>query len=240
MLGKAEIRKRIWEEMERKNIASFPRPVFGRIPNFKGSGKAAENLFTLHEWKKAVVVKVNPDAPQMPVRKKCLEDGKLLVMPTPRIREGFILLDPKIIPKRLYGLASTIKGAFSLGRKIGFRELESLGKIDMIVEGSVAVNKWGERLGKGEGYGELEYAILREIGLVDEDTPIATTVHDIQVLNTRLPQHPWDVPLDIIVTPSRILRAERGPRPKGIIWEVLDKKYLDSIPLLRELAGMKK
>ncbi|MEM0175954.1 MAG: 5-formyltetrahydrofolate cyclo-ligase, partial [Metallosphaera sp.] len=43
-LAKQEIRERIWKLMEEKGIASFPRPVKGRIPNFKGSVKASNNL----------------------------------------------------------------------------------------------------------------------------------------------------------------------------------------------------
>jgi len=37
-------------------------------PNFKGSEKAAELLSILLEFKKAEVVKVNPDSPQRKVR----------------------------------------------------------------------------------------------------------------------------------------------------------------------------
>ena len=34
---KADIRKHVWDEMESKEITIFPRPVFGRISNFKGA-----------------------------------------------------------------------------------------------------------------------------------------------------------------------------------------------------------
>jgi len=144
-----------------------------------------------------------------------LEEGKLLLMPTPRLREGFLLLDPRRVPASRYREASTIRGAFRLGRRLPrLEDLERLGRVDFIVEGSVAVNRWGERLGKGEGYGELEYAILRELGLVEEDVGIATSVHDVQVLDRRLPQDPWDVPVDYIATPTRLIVAEgRPPRP---------------------------
>ncbi len=61
---KAEIRKHVWDKLESKNIATFPRPVFGRIPNFKGANEAAGKLAELHEFKGAKIVKVNPDAPR--------------------------------------------------------------------------------------------------------------------------------------------------------------------------------
>lgn len=74
------------------------------------------------------------------------------------------------------------------------------------------------------------------MGVVDADTPIATTVHDLQVLNDRLPQDPYDVQIDIIATPTRVIRVDRiGDRPSGIIWNMLSEEKLMSIPLLKEL-----
>jgi 5-formyltetrahydrofolate cyclo-ligase len=236
---KDEIRKRIWDLLLERGVATFPLPPHGRIPNFKGAREATERLAELPEWKRARIVKVNPDSPQRWVRLLALRQGKLLVMATPRLREGFILLDPKRIPPHLYDAASTIRGAFRLGRRIGIDELRELGGVDFIVTGSVAVDRRGHRIGKGEGYAELEYAILRELGLADEDTPIATTVHDLQIVD-EIPRDPYDLTVDYIVTPRRILRvAGREPRPPGIIWSMLPCEKLEEIPLLRELARRK-
>jgi 5-formyltetrahydrofolate cyclo-ligase len=239
-LSKKAIRERIWRFLEENDIPIFPRPVYGRIPSFKGQDKAAENLFSTSEWRNARIIKVNPDAPQQPVRLRALEEGKTLIIASPRLRSGFVLIDPKLIPKSTYRTASRISGFMSIGRKLGINDLQRIGRIDLIVEGSVAVNKYGERLGKGEGYGELEYAVLAELGLVGEETPIATTVHDSQVVEDRLPQDPWDAPIDIIATPTRIIRCNRGPRPRGILWDKLSKDKLDEIPLLRELLARKR
>jgi 5-formyltetrahydrofolate cyclo-ligase len=38
--------------------------VHHRIPNFKGAAEAAQRLAELPEFKKAEVIKVNPDTPQ--------------------------------------------------------------------------------------------------------------------------------------------------------------------------------
>lgn len=46
----------------------FPRPVYNRIPNFKGAAEAAAKLAELDAFKNANTVKVNPDKPQEPVR----------------------------------------------------------------------------------------------------------------------------------------------------------------------------
>lgn len=55
--------------------------------------------------------------------------------------------------------------------------------MDLVVCGSVAVNRNGSRLGKGGVYADLETALLAEIGLVTEETVIATTVHRSQVVD---------------------------------------------------------
>ncbi|BEP18181.1 5-formyltetrahydrofolate cyclo-ligase [Pyrofollis japonicus] len=237
---KDSIRKRIWRLLEERGVARFPRPVYGRIPNFEGAEKAAYRLASLEEWKRARIIKVNPDSPQKWVRLLALKQGKLVVMATPRLREGFILLDPGKIPPAMYEKAATIRGAFQLGRKIGIEELKRLGGIDFIVSGSVAVDMQGHRIGKGEGYAEIEYAIMRELGLVTDSTPIATTVHDLQVLSEPIPRDPYDLTVDYIVTPTRIIKVEsREERPKGILWELLSCEKFREIPLLRELAERK-
>jgi len=229
---KQEIRERIWRLLEEKGVARFPKPIYGRIPNFNGAEKAASRIVGLKEYAEAKVVKVSPDSPQRYLRYKCLIDGKILIMPTPRLREGFLLLDPSKIPRREYDKASTIRGAFIYGEKVG---VENLPKIDLIVVGSVAVTKNGLRIGKGGGYGELEYAILLECGKVDENISIATNVHDLQLID-KAPRDPFDLVVDIIATPTKLIRVEgKKNRPKGIIWDALRPEKLVEIPLLMEL-----
>ena len=229
---KQKIREHVWSLLERKGVARFPRPVYGRIPNFVGAERAAERILKLEEYRSARVVKVSPDSPQRFIRYRCLLDGKILIMPTPRLREGFLLLDPSKIPRRSYERASTIRGAFTFGEKIS---PESLPRVDLIVMGSVAVTRDGLRLGKGGGYGELEYAILLEFGKIERSVPIATNVHDLQILND-LPRDPHDLTLDVIATPTKLIRVEKpSQRPKGIIWELLDESKVKEIPILSRL-----
>ena len=70
--------------------------------------------------------------------------------------------------------------------------------------GSVAVGRDGSRIGKGEGYSEIESGILREIGLVEKDVSICTTLHPVQILK-EVPQDPYDVGVDYIVTLKKSL-----------------------------------
>jgi len=229
---KGRIRERIWKLMEDREIARFPRPVYGRIPNFLGAEEAARKLTALPEFQRAKVVKVNPDSPQNSVREAVLSSGKVLLMPTPRLREGFLVLDPKIIPKQALRKASTIRGAFKYGKPA---DIEKIPKIDLIVAGSVAVSSDGARIGKGGGYSEIEYGILRELNLIGEETPIVTTVHDVQIVD-EAPMEEHDFSVDLIVTPTRSIRVkERRNRPKGIIWEKVTPDMLERMPVLMEL-----
>ncbi len=230
---KEEIRQRIWRLIEERNIAAFPRPVFHRIPNFVEAERAAENLAKLNVFRTADVVKVNPDSPQKHVRYLALAMGKRVIMPTPRIRQGFILLDPHTIPSSRYAEAATIRGAYRYGKIVKPWDLPS---VDLIVVGSVAVNLQGARLGKGEGYAELEYAILRTVCKISDDTLVATTVHDIQIVNEPIPVEEHDVRVDIIVTPTRIHYVlPRPAKPPGILWDRLPAHKLREIPILNEL-----
>lgn len=232
---KDAIRRVVWSLMEDKGIAKFPKPVFGRIPNFAGAEQAASMLFEQMEYREAKVIKVNPDAPQRRVRLRVLLDGKTLLMPSPRLRCGFLILNPSRIRRELCGEASAIGGAFRYGRPCSLRELP---QVDLIVAGSVAVSVDGVRVGKGGGYSELEYAVLREIGAAAEETPIFTTVHDVQVVG-RVPQEPHDLTVDAIITPTRVVRVERSlRRPEGIFWEKIAPKQLREIPILRELKAV--
>ncbi|MCF8885100.1 MAG: 5-formyltetrahydrofolate cyclo-ligase [Nitrososphaerota archaeon] len=229
---KRKIREKIWRILEERNVARFPRPVYGRIPNFEGAEIAGKKIVMLKEFRDAKVVKVSPDSPQTYIRLTCLREGKLLVMPTPRLREGFLVLDPSKIPRKMYEKAATIKGAFIFGEKINPRDLP---EIDFIVVGSVAVGLDGSRIGKGEGYSEIEYAILREYSRVGEETLIATNIHDLQLID-RCPTEPYDVSVDIIATPTKLIRvSNRAQRPRGIIWSLIDEKKIHEIPLLKIL-----
>jgi len=233
-MSKAEIRAQVWATMDRRGVSRFPKPIQGRIPNFVGADAAAERLCCTREFMQASVVKVNPDSPQRKVREIALRLGKTVLMPSPRLSKGFIILEPGKI-KISYVAASTIRKAFTCGRLVSLRELPD---IDMIVCGSVAVSpRDGARLGKGEGYSEIEFAVLTELGLVRESTPIATSVHSTQLVS-NLPVEPFDLHVDLIATETELIRVKRDlPRPKGIDWGILGPR-LEEMPILKELKAM--
>ena len=232
-MDKQTIRERVWADLEDAGVARFPFPPHGRIPNFAGAEAAAERLAGLREWSAATVLKANPDAPQLPVRRRALRAGKTVYMAVPRLREAecFLELDPDRIDDT--DAAATVSAMGDYGVAV---RTEAVAEIDLVVTGCVAVTPGGARLGKGEGYSDLEFAILREFDRVDEATPVATTVHPRQVVDGAVPVEPTDVAVDVVVTPDRVLRTDRrGGRPRGICWSRLDAERIAEIPVLESL-----
>ncbi len=230
--AKQAVRERVWRLLEDRGVARFPG-AWGRIPNFQGAEQAAVRLASTEEWQRARVVKANPDSPQLPVRARALADGKLLYMAVPRLAkpEPFVCVDPARL-RSSWREAASIRGAFRRGRPVGLAEMVH---VDLVVCGSVAVNRKGVRVGKGGGYSDLEFGLLRAFGLVDDDTVIATTVHPLQVLTDELPETEHDFRVDLIVTPEEVLRAPRAPRPPGILVGHLSARKLQTVPVLRDL-----
>ena len=234
-MEKQELRERVWDELEESGEARFPFPSHGRIPNFAGAEQAAERLAENEIWEEADVIKSNPDSPQRPVRRRALEAGKVVYMAVPRLRDEkcFLRLDPDEIDDIDH--ATTIGGSSELGEQVGPEEMES---IELIVSGSVAMTENGERIGKGEGYSDLEFAVLREFGLVDDETATVTTVHEIQIVDEEVPTTSHDVPIDLISTRERLIRTEAPvDKPVGIEWSALGEDRLDEIPILRRIKS---
>ena len=230
---KQAIRDRIWSLLEERRAAAFPG-ARGRIPNFVGASAAADRLAGLDEWRSARTIKCNPDAPQRYVRLRALREGKIVYMAVPRLRQErcFWELDPRRL--RDLRAAASIGGAAKAGRPVDPRDLPH---IDLVVAGSVAVSRPGARLGKGGGYSDLEYALCRTVGCIDDRTRIATTVHPLQILRGAVPETDHDFRVDLIVTPDLVLRPRCSrPQPRGIIAAHLTEEIRENVPVLRALS----
>ena len=241
---KATLRNLVWDDLEESGTARFPYPPHGRIPNFVGAKEAAEQLSRTHAWQDASVIKVNPDAPQLPVRRAALRAGKTVYMAAPRLRDAkpFLRLDPADVTD--IQSATTVSGVSNHGVAV---VPSAVPPIDLIVAGSVGVTRVGARIGKGEGYSDLEWAVLCELGAVGGETTVATTVHDRQLLDgSESPLAPdrsipspeaHDVPLDLIATPSAVQETSTPyTRPAGVDWSILTSATIAEIPVLQSRA----
>lgn len=135
-MDKREPRERVWDQLEESGEARFPFPPHGRIPNYAGADDAAERVTEMDVWQAADVIKSNPDAPQLPVRRAALRQGKTVYMAVPRLRDEkcFLRLDPDEIEDVEH--ATTIAGSAECGEQAP----GSMKPVDLTVSGSVAVN----------------------------------------------------------------------------------------------------
>ncbi|MGN7175700.1 5-formyltetrahydrofolate cyclo-ligase [Cytobacillus sp. SAFR-174] len=231
MKTKKEIREYIWNFLEENKLGRFPFPLTNRIPNFKGAEKAAAFVFTMPEYKEAKVIKVNPDSPQLPVRTQILKDGKTLLVPTPRLKAGFIMVKPEWVPPGEERKAASLKHIHSYGKEVPLTELP---KIDLFFAGSVGLHRDGRRVGKGEGYADREYAIIRELG--NPEIPVIGTVNSAQVTEADIPRDPYDMTVDWIATEKELIKTNTPyPKPAGIQWDLVTEKEMEEMPVLREI-----
>lgn len=228
--AKHAVRDQVWRLLEREG--AVPEGSYGKIPGFHGAELTAARLAETPEWQRARTIKANPDWAQLPVRAQALRDGKLLYMAVPRIasEQPFFLLDPETLelsPEE----AAEKTGAKEHARRIGVEEMQP---IDMVICGSVAVNRSGARIGKGAGYSDIEVALLIEAGLVTDATVIVAPVHPLQVVDSEIPETPHDFSVDLIVTTDEVIQCPNPRRPNGIIWDDLTREKIAAIPVLAE------
>jgi 5-formyltetrahydrofolate cyclo-ligase len=231
MRTKDEVRRAVWDSLKENRVARFPG-VEGRIPNFIGAEACATLLAGAPYWRTAKILKINPDSPQRAIRQRALAEGKLVYMAVPRLRSDkpFIELDPKKLTCSPYA-ASSIAGAAQHGRPVTVKEMK---RIDLVVCGSVAVNRRGARVGKGGGYSDLEFALLVEEKKIGRQTAIVTSVHPLQIVEEQIPMMEHDIPLSAIVTPTEVIEIRASfPRPKGIYWKLLPEEKMAEIPALK-------
>jgi 5-formyltetrahydrofolate cyclo-ligase len=131
-------------------------------------------------------------------------------------------------------VAASREHAARHARKIA---VEDMRRVDLVVCGSVAVNRHGARLGKGAGYSDIEVALLQEAGRIGPSTVIVTTVHPLQVINEPMPETEHDFSVDLIVTPDEVIECEPPRRPSGLLWNSLTPAKIAAIPVLAARAA---
>ncbi len=231
-MDKQSIRERVWDALADEGVARFPFPPHGRIPNVADAADAADRL--ADRVGPVETVKANPDAPQLPYRRRALREGTTVFFAQPRLRdaEPFLRLDPAAIPPDELDRAPTVSHVDDYATPVG---PDAVPHLDLVVCGSVAVDEAGGRVGKGEGFSDLEFAVLAELGAVDDETLVATTVHERQVLDA-VPHAPHDVPLDLVVTPERVVETGTTySRPAGVDWTLVGDEAVAETPVLRRL-----
>ncbi|MDR3375108.1 MAG: 5-formyltetrahydrofolate cyclo-ligase [Ancalomicrobiaceae bacterium] len=236
--GKAAIRAEIWTYLETSGIGIAP--IRDHIPNFHGAEAAAAHLASAPFWGPARIVKCNPDPPQIPVRRRALEDGKLLYAPIPNLSDDlpFVELDPEDLARRNISFAdAAVAEVFvEVGRRVRFQEMKPM---DVLCVGCVAVTRTGGRTGKGAGFADLELGIFRALNLIATGAPLVTTVHSSQVVDEAgVIMQAHDSPLHYIATQDELIATHTAiTLPAAIDWDRVQPDQFEAIPFLRQLRA---
>lgn len=147
-------------------------------------------------------IKVNSDKAQDPVKIKVIEDSKNLYVATARDSKALYAkincpadADDETKKKAIrnqylseYGTEIGWLIVLSLISRISFTlklslltELANKVALDMLVLGAVVASQTGQRIGRGNGYVDLDFGILSKSGAITDNTIIVATVHDEQV-----------------------------------------------------------
>lgn len=238
MLAKRAIRERIWSRLQDVAIpdSRFHMRFSEFIPDFVGSEAAMHRFVDSACFAGVRHAFLTPDNSIAGLRQQLIESNVSLVVSTHGMARGFFWIEPGSVPRSQAKFAAWLDGLEHFGKPLSLESLTALGGFDAIVTGASAVTTSGLRFGRGHGFLDLEWLLFRELGLVDDTTPIWTLVHDVQVVEEELFPSERDIVLDVIATPTRTLSVSRQtPRPTRIDWQRLRQSQIDAMPPLRQL-----
>lgn len=230
MPDKNELREQLsvrWQELWPQDL----KP--GRPPTFEGTGKAAERLRRLKEYRLARVLAVTPEPCLLQVRINALNDNKSLLSTTPGLKQGLIRITPPDVPLPLRSRALRGWSLAEAGHQVRLPTSRP-GKAELLVGAALAVDRRGRILGDGRGLLDFSWALLKYLKVISDETPVAVLVHDEQILE-ELPEEPWDLMADLVITPTRVLRMPAVRRPKES-WDDLPER-LASLPVVQAARG---
>lgn len=228
----------------------FNLDFLNATPNFRGSPDAITRITNLPCYKTAHTLLVTSDNSLEGLRHRALQDGKKVLVGTYRLRRGFVLLDPSVLGEARFELAACLDGMErpGMGRAVSLGQLRDEGwKIDMCALGGLVFNEQGVVVWEGAALFEVQWAVLRDLGVLQRETCVVGVAHDCQVVDEALfgveavtPDKSGEVQCDFVVTPTRVLEVADAVRPSGgVDFDKVDPDALHNIPPLQELKGIR-
>lgn len=232
----ARLRRVVWGRLSAvaRPDSRFHFDFTSFVPDFEGSDRCVAAVRRLAEYEAAGTIVMTPDNSLEALRAAALEDGKRLLVFTYGLLRGVVLLDPGEVDPADRRVAATLDGMERFGRTLCYEEFVGAGPIDLVATGAAAVSREGVHFGKGHGYFDLEWGLLSEVGLAGASTPVVAIVHDCQVVADRVPHAEFDATVDVIVTPTEVIRTEPLAKPKGLMWDRIPRGFIGSRPYMSE------
>jgi 5-formyltetrahydrofolate cyclo-ligase len=159
------------------------------------SRKVAENLKKLKEFQRAKTVMlyypIKGEVDLTPLFEEIIKSGKKLLLPK--------VVGENILPIEIEDFACIGEGCFNIPEPIGGK-IYKPEKVDFVVVPGVAFDKRGCRLGFGKGFYDRFLPRVKgfKVGVA----------YDFQV-KEEIPCEEHDIPLDAVVTPTKIYRRTK-------------------------------
>ncbi|KAF9735104.1 hypothetical protein PMIN06_001449 [Paraphaeosphaeria minitans] len=252
----ANRRQLIWQRVYKELLqhakpdSRFHYDFLSFTPDFRGSSAAVDRLVQLPCYQAATTILATSDGSLEALRCRALHDGKKLLVGTYRLRRGFVLLSPQSIAEAELQAASWLDGMErpGIGRHLSLAQLQEEGvKVHLCVFGGLAFNTRGVVVWEGQSLFEVQWALLHDVKVVQEQVPVVAVAHGCQVLDEAelgleriKPGKAAEVQCDYIVTPERIFEVEGAVKPcSGVDFDAVDSAALENIPPLQELKGIR-
>ena len=219
-------------------------------PDFRESSYAIARLAQLPCYEAATTILVTSDNSLEQLRLRALKDGKKVLVGTYRLRRGFVMLSPQRISDKDLEMASLMDGMErpGIGRHLSLAQMKDEGiHIDLCVTGGLAFNPQGVIVWEGHGLLEVQWALLYDMKVLTEQTPVVAVAHQCQVVDESdygleriTAEKPGEMQCDFVVMPERTIEVQGAVKPTtGVAFDKMDPQALDNIPPLQELKGIR-
>ncbi|KAF2643517.1 hypothetical protein P280DRAFT_254802 [Massarina eburnea CBS 473.64] len=251
-----ERRQQIWRRVHQELIkhakpdSRFNYDFLSSTPDFRDSSAAVDRLAELACYKDAKTILVTPENSLEELRYRALKDGKKVVVGTYRLRRGFVVLDPARLEENELRAASWLDGMerVGVGRPTTLAQMQDDHvSIDLSVIGALALTTRGVVVWEGSGLFEVQWALLHDVEVMKQNTPVIAVAHSCQVVDESdlgleqiEPDEVGEVQCDFVVTPEKVIEIQDAVKPADrVVFEALDPEALNNIPPLQELKGMR-
>ena len=217
-----KVRWLVWDRLVEvaRPDSRFDMDVSHFVPDFEGRERCDAQVQALPDYAQAEIVFIAPDNSLEALRLDALRKGKRVVVPTFGLRRGLLLLDGARMDTADMPLAATLDGMERFAAVLTLDDLRRLDPVGVVLTGAVAVTRQGLHFGGGDGYFDLEWALLRHCGLASPTTAVIAVVHSCQLLDVDVRPGPHDAVADLIVTPEGAVEPVTAlPKPDGLRWE---------------------
>ncbi|MFP3982609.1 MAG: 5-formyltetrahydrofolate cyclo-ligase [Desulfurivibrionaceae bacterium] len=203
------------------------------LTNLREPGRVAQQLRGFQPYRRAERIFVSPARELSQVRINCLVDGKELIVAGPALKSGIYGFQAYSIDFKDLEHAVSFKGIEKYGNLL---DLSRKQPVDLFLTDGLALNDDGVRLGDGNGFFDLAFALLVRSCPGNAWSPVVMACNQEQVISEQIPRAPWDIDADFYISSSGFhefnsqASQSRNIREKGpIFWQQLSYERIKKV-----------